>query len=571
MSNVLGKYSVLNKKGETPTFTFCDLLNVSSCALTESSKNFVVTVYNPLARSVTSYVRIPVVSSSIAVFNPHGEPIKSQVLAISNETKNVRKLQDLSKSTSNYELVFQVKLPALGFASYFVNVSKKKTVARKTKIVKPKLKDETLSIANKFLQLDFSKDTGLLTKMTDLQSKVSTVVSQTFLWYNASVGNKESGQPSGAYIFRPNNSNTFPVAKDGKATITVMKGPLVQEVRQVFSPFVSQVVRLYNDQRHAEFEYTVGPIPIEDDLGKEIISCFDTDIKSNGVFYTDANGREMQERRRDFRPTWKLNNTEPVAGNYYPVNSRMFIKDSKKQFTVLTERSLGGASMKDGSVEIMVHRRLLVDDKRGVAEPLSEPGISRKGLIARGKLEVALSPPSQSAAIHRDLGERMLLEPILGFSNNPSTVEAWVNKHNTVYSGVKRELPSNVHLLTLETMGKRALIRVEHQYEAGEDAKLSQPVNISLNGLFDEFEVVAMEELNLSANQAIKDKKPMNWVIKTLKTFKKSQSKGKAREVVKSVDASIELKPMEIRTFIASIKYQSRLRHGRRYPKPAGL
>ena len=30
--------------------------------------------------------------------------------------------------------------------------------------------------------------------------------------------------------------------------------------------------------------------------------------------------------RRDTRATWKWNNTAPVAGNYYPVNSRMYIQ-----------------------------------------------------------------------------------------------------------------------------------------------------------------------------------------------------------------------------------------------------
>jgi len=29
---------------------------------------------------------------------------------------------------------------------------------------------------------------------------------------------------------------------------------------------------------------------------------------------------------RDYRPTWKLNQTETVAGNYYPVNSRINIQ-----------------------------------------------------------------------------------------------------------------------------------------------------------------------------------------------------------------------------------------------------
>ena len=30
--------------------------------------------------------------------------------------------------------------------------------------------------------------------------------------------------------------------------------------------------------------------------------------------------------RRDHRDTWVLKQTEPVAGNYYPVNSRIYLK-----------------------------------------------------------------------------------------------------------------------------------------------------------------------------------------------------------------------------------------------------
>jgi lysosomal alpha-mannosidase len=41
-----------------------------------------------------------------------------------------------------------------------------------------------------------------------------------------------------------------------------------------------------------------------------------------------------------------------VSGNYYPVNSRIFLKDveSGDQLTVLTDRSQGGSSLKDGQV-----------------------------------------------------------------------------------------------------------------------------------------------------------------------------------------------------------------------------
>ena len=54
--------------GDTPpkgqeelTFEHCPLLNVSQCAPTESDSNFVVNVYNPLAKTVTNkFIRLPV-------------------------------------------------------------------------------------------------------------------------------------------------------------------------------------------------------------------------------------------------------------------------------------------------------------------------------------------------------------------------------------------------------------------------------------------------------------------------------------------------------------------------------
>ena len=44
--------------------------------------------------------------------------------------------------------------------------------------------------------------------------------------------------------------------------------------------------------------------------------------------------------------------TEPIAGNYYPVNTRATIVDSTKgmQLTVLTDRSQGAASLAEGQV-----------------------------------------------------------------------------------------------------------------------------------------------------------------------------------------------------------------------------
>lgn len=110
------------------------------------------------------------------------------------------------------------------------------------------------------------------------------------------------------------------------------------------------MIRIYKNEKYAEFQWVVGPIP----NGFEIITKFDTDIESNGVFYTDSNGREMMKRRRDHRDTWKLTLAEPVSGNYYPVTTKIAIEDANRRFAILTDRSQGGSSMDDGSIELMV-------------------------------------------------------------------------------------------------------------------------------------------------------------------------------------------------------------------------
>jgi lysosomal alpha-mannosidase len=110
----------------------------------------------------------------------------------------------------------------------------------------------------------------------------------------------------------------------------------VQKASIVFNEWVSQEVSLYRNQSAIEFEWTVGPIPINDNLGKEIIIRYSTDIESGSKYYTDANGREVLERIRDHRPTWHYVVDEPISGNYYPINSRIWIQDRDRQLTILT-------------------------------------------------------------------------------------------------------------------------------------------------------------------------------------------------------------------------------------------
>jgi hypothetical protein len=175
----------------------------------------------------------------------------------------------------------------------------------------------------------------------------------------------------------------------------VIEGDLVTEVHQTFSEWATHVIRLYKGKPYVEVEWTAGPVPIDTPWlppvafeghgahkqplpnlwGKEVIVKYASGLESGGKWTTDSNGKEMVPRARDARgPTYPhpYKISEPVAGNYYPVNALQALDDGTHELAVLTDVTQGGASIQDGALEFMVHRRVQDDDSRGVQEPLNE-------------------------------------------------------------------------------------------------------------------------------------------------------------------------------------------------------
>lgn len=78
---------------------------------------------------------------------------------------------------------------------------------------------------------------------------------------------------------------------------------------------------------------------------------------NEGAFYTDSNGREMIERVLNYRPDYTYNySSDPISSNYYPVTSRIAIKDESRdlEMAILTDRAEGGTSLANGEIELMV-------------------------------------------------------------------------------------------------------------------------------------------------------------------------------------------------------------------------
>ena len=100
-----------------------------------------------------------------------------------------------------------------------------------------------------------------------------------------------------------------------------------------------------------------------------------------------------------------------MSENYYLINSRIWIENQIKHLTVLTDRSHGSGSIHDGSLEIMLHRRLLYDDGFGVGEALNESAYDQD-LVIRGRHVLIVESPASSARIHRRWGSTLIYASI---------------------------------------------------------------------------------------------------------------------------------------------------------------
>jgi len=63
----------------------------------------------------------------------------------------------------------------------------------------------------------------------------------------------------------------------------------------------------------------------------------------------------MQFRKLDYRETWPFNNTEPIGGNYVPINTAAFIRDKKAQVNKKTNMN-GKQTNMNGKQTIMPNK-----------------------------------------------------------------------------------------------------------------------------------------------------------------------------------------------------------------------
>lgn len=169
--------------------------------------------------------------------------------------------------------------------------------------------------------------------------------------------------------------------------------------------------------------------------------------------------------------------------------------------------------MHDGSIELMVHRRTLHDDRQGVGEPLNETAYGT-GLVVRGRHFLLLESPMFSAARHRPLGQHLFMSPLSTYALPTMSFANYSTQFRQTWSALNESIPANVHLLTLDQWAANVfLVRVEHYFEQNEDETYSKPAEIDLQVLFNALgEIREIVELALGGNFPLSDMHRLTWM-----------------------------------------------------------
>jgi len=369
---------------------------------------------------------------------------------------------------------------------------------------------------------------------------------------------------SGAYIFRPESGGPDPIP--GGWEDTLVKGTVVDELVRAYSDWVMLVIRLYHQTKTVEIGWQVGPIPVDDYIGKEVVLRYASSVENEGRFKTDSLGRQLMERVRDYRPTFEINQTEPESQNYYPVASTIMIEDETHQLAVLTDRPQGGTSPSPGSVELMLHRRLLDDDAFGVGEALNEVAYGQ-GLVVTGRHWLLLnSNEVEMAAERRFHALQMYSAPLLLIGHPPS-----------LPSCLQQPLPAQINILSLQHLLREGspsssvlLLHLEHLFQEDEHPTLGSPASIDLASTFSCFRVTAARETTIGGARWRDEVQRFTFEKETAKNEEEGNKEAsfgnRGNESAKSIkpdiftnyvdDTVVTLGPMEIRAFVLEVIYE---------------
>lgn len=327
-------------------------------------------------------------------------------------------------------------------------------------------------------------------------------VDMEFLVY----GTRSSKDKSGAYLFLPDGEAKPYVPRD-PPVLRVTEGPFFSEVVACYE-HVHQVVRLYNLPGVEGLSLDVSSlVDIRDYVNKELALRIRTDINSQGIFFTDLNGFQVQPRRY----LKKL----PLQANFYPMPVMAYLQDAQNRLTLHTAQALGVSSLHDGQLEVILDRRLMQDDNRGLGQGLKD----NKRTCNHFRLLLERRTPGREVREAASASFPSLLSHLTSMYLNTPVLALPVARRQAPgpalrsFHPLASSLPCDFHLLNLRTLqaeedglpsAETALLLHRKGFDCGLEAKnlgfncTTSQGKVALGSLFHGLDVVFLQPTSLT-------------------------------------------------------------------------
>uniref|UniRef100_A0A1I8QCR4 Alpha-mannosidase n=1 Tax=Stomoxys calcitrans TaxID=35570 RepID=A0A1I8QCR4_STOCA len=398
-------------------------IEFTSSSADGKSANFVV--FNPLSHKRIEALTIRTTTPYVKILNNAGEELRNvqinPVWNISDPYEMGMNMMGASTtaririSRRQYEVMFIAELDPLSLTLYQVAVDEvnakrlmstiycdectdqldgSTTEAPQSKeefVVKSKPPGD-VQLENNFMRLLFDEKTGFLKTIT--RKGINQQLLNPMQCAIKFAAYRSAQFHSGAYLFKtdPEQSeaekDVLEQYEDKRIIIT--SGLIASDVTVIYGPFLAHTVRIFNTKTHLDaamyIENDIDFEPPPKNRETELFMRFVTDIDNIAPvnegslkdgdtipelpeFYTDQNG--FQYHRRVKVPSIG------IEGNYFPITTAAFIQDEKVRFTLLTTHAQGAASYEPGQLEVMLDRRTLYDDYRGMGEGIVDSRLTR--------------------------------------------------------------------------------------------------------------------------------------------------------------------------------------------------
>ncbi|XP_022739187.1 alpha-mannosidase 2-like [Durio zibethinus] len=413
-----------------------------------------VVFFNPLEQTREEVVMVVVNRPDITVLDSNWTCVQSQV---SPELQH-----DKSKVfTGRHRVHWKASVPAMGLQAYyiangFVGCEKAKPAKLKffsklssIQCLAPyacsKVEGDVVEIVNRHQTLTFDVKHGLLHRVTHKNGSQNVVAEELGLYSSS----------GGAYLFLP-DGDAQPIIQSG-GHLVISEGPLMQEVYSYPKTSwektpISHYTRIYNggntiQEFLIEKEYHVELLG-KDFNDRELIVRYKTDTDNKRIFYSDLNGFQMSRR--------ETYDKIPLQGNYYPMSSLAFMQGSNGQrFSVHSRQAVGAASLQEGWLEIMLDRRLVRDDGRGLGQGVMDNRVMN--VVFHILMESNISSTSNPVSNPLPLSPSLLSHCVSAHLNYPlhafiakKPQEISVQTLSRSFSPLATPLPCDLHVVSFK-------------------------------------------------------------------------------------------------------------------------